>query len=140
MSQRWDNGVHPDMPTLGAADWLRVIARGAVLIVLVFGGLLILLATRLIERPFCGQNRPVTPYITQFVCRNAFRVLGIELHITGAPMAGRGAVVANHSSWHLAGDGHREVVDKADIFRVQVRSGLMARYWLARPRNRNCIY
>ncbi|MEH6832551.1 MAG: lysophospholipid acyltransferase family protein [Sulfitobacter sp.] len=99
MSQRWDNGVHPDMPTLGAADWLRVIARGAVLIVLVFGGLLILLATRLIERPFCGQNRPVTPYITQFVCRNAFRVLGIELHITGAPMAGRGAVVANHSSW-----------------------------------------
>ena len=99
MSQRWDNGVHPDMPTLGAADWLRVVARGAVLIVLVFGGLLILLATRLVERPFCGQNRPVTPYITQFVCRNAFRVLGIKLDVTGAPMAGRGAVVANHTSW-----------------------------------------
>jgi 1-acyl-sn-glycerol-3-phosphate acyltransferase len=99
MSQRWDNGVHPDMPELTPADWLRVLARGAVLIVLVFGGLLILLATRLIERPLCGQNRPTTPYITQFVCRNAFRVLGIGLKITGAPMTGRGAVVANHSSW-----------------------------------------
>ena len=72
MSQRWDNGVHPDMPELTPADWLRVLARGAVLIVLVFGGLLILLATRLIERPLCGQNRPATPYITQFVCRNTF--------------------------------------------------------------------
>lgn len=99
MSQRWDNGEHPDMPTLSSTDWLRVFARGAVLIVLVFGGLLILLMTRLIERPLCGQNRPVTPYITQFVCRNAFRVLGIGLDVTGAPMAGRGAVVANHSSW-----------------------------------------
>ena len=99
MSQRWDNGAHPDMPTLGAADWLRVAARGTVLGVLVFGGLLILLATRLFERPLCGLNRPVTPHITQFVCRNAFRVLGIGLKIRGAPMMGRGAVVANHSSW-----------------------------------------
>ncbi|WP_298863479.1 lysophospholipid acyltransferase family protein [uncultured Sulfitobacter sp.] len=99
MSQRWDNGVHPDMPMLRPADWLRVIARGGILIILVFGGLLILLAVRLIELPLCGQNRPVTPYITQFVCRNAFRVLGIRLDITGAPMTGRGAVVANHSSW-----------------------------------------
>ncbi len=99
MNQRWNNGVHPDMPTLGLADWLRVVARGAVLIVLVFGGLLILLATRLIERPICGAHRPVTPHITQFVCRNAFRVLGIRLDVAGAPMTGRGAVVANHTSW-----------------------------------------
>ncbi len=99
MSQRWDSDVHLELPTLGLADWLRVVARGAVLIVLVFGGLLILLVTRLIERPLNGQSRPVTPYITQFVCRNAFRVLGIRLHVSGAPMTGRGAVVANHSSW-----------------------------------------
>ena len=99
MSQRWDNGIHPDMPTLGVADWLRVLARGAVLIVLVFGGLLILLVTRLVERPLYGQHRPVTPHITQFVCRNALRVLGIRLDVTGAPLTGRGAVVANHTSW-----------------------------------------
>lgn len=99
MSQRWDNGIHPDMPTLGVADWLRVIARGAVLIVLVFGGLLILLVTRLVERPLYGQHRPVTPHITQFVCCNALRVLGIRLDVTGTPMTGRGAVVANHTSW-----------------------------------------
>ena len=99
MSQRWDNGIHPDMPTLGVADWLRVLARGAVLIVLVFGGLLILLVTRLVERPLYGQHRPVTPHITQFVCRNALRVLGIRLDVTGAPLTGRGPVVANHTSW-----------------------------------------
>lgn len=99
MSQRWDSGVQLDMPPLGLADWLRVVARGSVLIVLVFGGLLILLFTRLIERPLNGQRRPVTPYITQFVCRNAFRVLRIKLYVMGAPMTGRGAVVANHSSW-----------------------------------------
>lgn len=99
MSQRWDDGLHPDMPSLAVADWLRVLLRGSVLFVLVFGGLLILLITRLAERPLFGQHRPVTPHITQFVCRNAFRVLSIGLIVSGAPMAGRGAVVANHSSW-----------------------------------------
>jgi 1-acyl-sn-glycerol-3-phosphate acyltransferase len=58
-----------------------------------------LLLLRLIERPLCGQSRPVTPAIPRFVCRNALRILGIAFHMTGTPMAGRGAVVANHSSW-----------------------------------------
>lgn len=99
MSATWDKGLHPVMPKLGPTDWLRVIARGAVLVVLVFGGLMLMLVARLFERPFCRQNRPVTPYITQFVCRTAFRVLGIGFHTSGTPMTGRGAVVANHSSW-----------------------------------------
>nr|WP_051567284.1 lysophospholipid acyltransferase family protein [Sulfitobacter guttiformis] len=84
---------------MGPAEWLRVVCRGVALAMLVFGGLAALLLTRLIERPACGQNRPVTPYITQFVCRTAFRILGIGLKVSGVPMPGRGAVVANHSSW-----------------------------------------
>jgi 1-acyl-sn-glycerol-3-phosphate acyltransferase len=79
--------------------WLRIVLRAVPLIVLVFGGLLVLLLVRLIERPLCGLHRPLTPHITQFVCRTAFRILGIKHTVKGTPMQGRGAVVANHSSW-----------------------------------------
>lgn len=99
MSVTWDKGSDPDMPRVRGTGWVRVVLRGAALIILVFGGLIILLLTRLFERPICGLRRPVTPYITQFVCRNAFRILGMRFEVTGTPMAGRGAVVANHTSW-----------------------------------------
>lgn len=99
MSAAWQGGTQPEGPEFGAGGWLRVIWRGGALAVLVFGGLVILLLCRLIERPLCGLRRPVTPYITQFVCRGAFVVLGIKLRVTGAPMVARGAVVANHTSW-----------------------------------------
>jgi 1-acyl-sn-glycerol-3-phosphate acyltransferase len=99
MSRPWDKGSHPDMPRLRSYDLLRIVMRAAALIVLVFGGLIVLLLVRLIERPLCGQSRPVTPHITQLVCRNALRILGMGFHMTGTPMVARGAVVANHSSW-----------------------------------------
>lgn len=99
MIQPWDKGDHPDTPKLRSPDVARIVLRAAALIVLVFGGLIILLALRLIERPVFGQNRPVTPHITQFVCRNALRIIGMGFHTQGTPMAARGAVVANHSSW-----------------------------------------
>jgi 1-acyl-sn-glycerol-3-phosphate acyltransferase len=75
------------------------LVRGAVLGTVVFGGLLVLLLVRLVERPLCGVDRPVTPYITQGVCRAAFGILGIPLLVRGPRMKVRGAVVANHSSW-----------------------------------------
>jgi len=99
MSSRWESGTHPEMPAMNPVTWARICARGAALAVLVFGGLVILLLCRLFERPICGVHRPVTPHITQFVCRNAFRIMGMHLKVHGAPMSGRGAVVANHSSW-----------------------------------------
>lgn len=99
MSPTWDKGSHPDMPNIRSADWLRILPRATALIVLVFGGLICLLLVRLIERPLFGLHRPITPYITQFVCRSAFRILGMRITITGTPMAARGAVVANHTSW-----------------------------------------
>ncbi|MBI1218222.1 MAG: 1-acyl-sn-glycerol-3-phosphate acyltransferase [Rhodobacteraceae bacterium] len=79
--------------------WVRVVLRGGVLGLLTYGCLVILLLVRLIERPLCGQNRPVTPHIAQFVCRSAFVILGIRMRVTGRPMRGHGAVVANHASW-----------------------------------------
>ena len=86
-------------PRIGARGWLRVAWRGLALGIVTYGCLILLLLVRLIERPLCGQNRPVTPYITQFVCRMAIPILRIGLSTTGTPMRQKGAVVANHSSW-----------------------------------------
>lgn len=79
--------------------WGRVVVRGLLLAALVFGGLVVLLALRLIERPLFGLRRPWTPYITQFVCRSAFYILGIKHRYEGTQMKTPGAIVANHSSW-----------------------------------------
>lgn len=86
-------------PRIGPVGWLLVLARGAVLGVITYGGLMLLLALRLIERPLFGRVRPWTPYITQAVCKSAFVVLGLKLTVQGKPMTQFGAVVANHTSW-----------------------------------------
>ncbi|MEM9788094.1 MAG: lysophospholipid acyltransferase family protein [Pseudomonadota bacterium] len=99
MADTWYSDDTPPPAPLGPSDWLRVTARAIPLVLLVFGGLMILLLIRLVERPLYGVRRPVTPHITQFVCRTAFVLLGIKYRSIGTPMAGPGAVVANHSSW-----------------------------------------
>jgi 1-acyl-sn-glycerol-3-phosphate acyltransferase len=99
MSPTWDSSEAPDVQAIGPLGWLFVLLRGAALVVLVFGCLALLLLVRLIERPLFGLHRPVTPFITQFVCRNAFRILGMRFETTGELMREPGAVVANHSSW-----------------------------------------
>lgn len=95
----WNEGVKPTADPITPLGWVRVLMRAVVLIILVFGCLLLLLFVRLFERPFCGLDRPVTPYITQFVCRNALRILRIPLNVIGEPLQGRAVVVANHTSW-----------------------------------------
>jgi 1-acyl-sn-glycerol-3-phosphate acyltransferase len=75
------------------------VVRGLAVGVVTFGCLALLLLLRMFERPLFGQGRPVTPYITQFVCRAAFVLMGIGYTRIGTPMVGAGAVVANHSSW-----------------------------------------
>ncbi|MDP4033146.1 MAG: lysophospholipid acyltransferase family protein [Pseudorhodobacter sp.] len=84
---------------IGVRGWLRVFLRGGALGGVTYGGLVVLLLARLVERPLYGLNRPVTPHITQFVCRSAFVILGIGYSTCGTPMRCPGAVVANHGSW-----------------------------------------
>lgn len=88
-----------DYPRIGPLGWLRIAVRGLVLGGLTYGCLVLLLLVRLVEWPLFGQSRPLTPHITQFVCRMAFPIMGISLTVRGAPMRQKGAVVANHSSW-----------------------------------------
>ncbi len=73
--------------------------RGALLAALVFGGLVVLLGLRLIERPVFGLKRPLTPSITRAVCRAALALIGVRYRVTGRPLGRSGAVVANHASW-----------------------------------------
>ena len=99
MSLTWDKGTPPPEFNPTAGDWLRIVARGSVLAVVTFGCLAILLLVRLIERPLFGMKRPLTPYITQFVCRSAFVIMGMRHTTRGEIMQERGAIVANHASW-----------------------------------------
>jgi 1-acyl-sn-glycerol-3-phosphate acyltransferase len=93
--------VEAQVPPLriGPMGWLRVIWRGSLVAGLTYGGLAVLVLVRLIEGPLFGPARPVTPWITQSVCRGALWLMGLRLILRGRPMSAPGAVVANHSSW-----------------------------------------
>ncbi len=95
----WNPQMEPPEVVIGPLGWLRVVLRGVILGVIVFGGLVILLLLRLIERPLFGLHRPWTPWIVQAVCRAAFRILGMVHRVEGVRMRERGAVVSNHASW-----------------------------------------
>lgn len=101
MTPTWTGqDLPPPMQTsFGVMGWVRIFLRGLSMILVVFGGLLVLLLIRLIERPLCGVHRPVTPHVTTFVCRTALRILGLRLVVRGTPMRDPGATVANHGSW-----------------------------------------
>jgi 1-acyl-sn-glycerol-3-phosphate acyltransferase len=92
----WRSDDLPAPVPIGPAGWARVALRGATLGLVTYGCLAILLLVRLVEWPF---GRPVSPFITQFVCKAAFVILGIGFEVRGRPMRHRGAVVANHASW-----------------------------------------
>jgi lyso-ornithine lipid O-acyltransferase len=94
----WRDAPMAEVPH-GLMGWVRVAWRGLVLGVVTYSCLVVLLVVRLVEWPLFGARRPVTPYITQVVCRAAFAILRLPLRVRGTPMDGLGAVVANHSSW-----------------------------------------
>jgi 1-acyl-sn-glycerol-3-phosphate acyltransferase len=99
MSPTWDSDDPIVDPPITGMGWLRVLLRGGPLAVVVFGGLALLLLLRLFERPIFGVDRPITPYITQAVCRSAFVILRLPLLVRGPRLKVPGAVVANHGSW-----------------------------------------
>jgi len=95
----WSSPARPLALALRGRDWWRIVPRGTLLVLVIFSGLGVLLALRLLERPVFGLRRPVTPFITQAVCRITLVLIGLRLVQHGAPMTQRGALVANHASW-----------------------------------------
>lgn len=131
MTPTWHSDTPPPKPpALTVGGSLRIVVAGGLLGATVFGGLLLLLAMRLIERPLFGARRPLTPWIKQGVCRLALKLLRIDLQVTGAPDPGAQAWVANHASWLdifvLNACGRVYFVSKAEV------AGWPGIGWLAR--------
>jgi len=95
----WNEGEYPIEAPLGVQGLIRLAWRGAVLALVTFGCLAVLLLVRLVEKPLFGLRRPWTPFITQFVCQTAFRIIGMRRRVFGTVMPQFGAIVANHVSW-----------------------------------------
>lgn len=86
-------------PPLGVAGWMIAVLRAVPIAGLCFGGMVVLLILRGVERVLAGQSRPVTPYLVQWVCHASLTIMGLRLTVIGQPMCQAGIVVANHSSW-----------------------------------------
>ena len=99
MTFTWKSLDPPPDFTTGTAGFVRAALRGVLLLVILSSGLALTAVIRLVEQPLYKLHRPWTPYITQWVCRMAFVVLGMRHEIEGTPMTHAGAVVANHASW-----------------------------------------
>lgn len=95
----FQSATPPPAPPIPARTWPRIVLRGGLLLLLLGLGLFVHLIIRLGERPFFGLHRPVSPFVTQGVCRLALRILGVPLQVSGQPMRRQGAMVANHASW-----------------------------------------
>ena len=94
----WQGTTPPPEFRISPLGWLLIVLRLPLIGSVVFGGLVVLLALRLIERPLCGTSRPVTPWITVAVCRMTLLVMGLKVEPRGQ-IGQTGVIVANHTSW-----------------------------------------
>lgn len=99
MSDAWQSPSPRNDDGPGPGTILRFGLRALPLLLYILPGLLLISVIRLLEKPLCGLRRPVSAYLQQGFCRFALVVAGIPLRVTGRPMQGRGAFVANHSTW-----------------------------------------
>ncbi len=99
MSPTWYSADQPALPPITLIGWGRVGWRATALLGLILAGLALTLILRVVEGPRFGLRRPLTPWITQAVCKAALRIIGITYAVQGQPLAGPGAVVSNHASW-----------------------------------------
>ena len=95
----WRSETPPEPVVVTPGGWALIALRGPVLAIWIFGGLVLLLALRIVERPLAGLDRPATSRVTRTVCRGALAILGIPLRVEGQVDQSSAAMVANHSSW-----------------------------------------
>lgn len=95
----WHSEAPPPQARRAPGYRTRLVWRGGRIALVIGAGVLATLLLRLIERPLHGPRRPWTQAITVWVCGRVLAILGLALRLEGTPMAGPGAVVANHVSW-----------------------------------------
>ena len=114
----------------GLAGVLRIVWRGTMLAVVIYGGLVLFLPVRLVERALAKGGRPLTSCLVQGTCRLALVIMRLSLVCHGRPMRQPGATVANHSGWLdvlvLNAAHHGVFVAKSEV------SGWPGIGWLAR--------
>lgn len=93
------DGPPRDPVPIGPTGWFRVLGRGAVILALLVPAFVFLLLLRLPERLIWRECRPLTPRLTQAVCRAVCALMGLKRRQGGRPVAGPVAHVANHTSW-----------------------------------------
>ena len=76
-----------------------MVRRGLPILILIALCMVLMFATRAVERVFKGARRPWSSVFPRFVSRTALRLMGLRLEVVGRPMRHHGAVVANHSTW-----------------------------------------
>ncbi len=100
MTMLWEpDHIQPPSFERGRFGLVKAAVKALGIILLIACGVVVLGLLRAIEVPFYGKHRPYSPHVTQFVCRNTLRIIGITYRTEGQPMNGPGAVVANHTSW-----------------------------------------
>ncbi|NDV97919.1 MULTISPECIES: lysophospholipid acyltransferase family protein [unclassified Salipiger] len=99
MSDPTWRGAEPPVISLGWADYLRAALRALVVGAALLVGIVVKLLVLVGERLLCGGRRIWSPFVTQLTCRLVLLILGLRHEARGPRMGGRGAYVANHSSW-----------------------------------------
>ena len=92
----WHSEDLPEKKGYGISGVVRAFRRVLTLAVVIYGGLIIFFAVRLIEFPW---GRVTSPWIASTVSRLSLYALGIRFRTRGLPMNAAGAVVVNHVSW-----------------------------------------
>ena len=95
----WESSTPPPHSQMSPFGWIIVLFRAIPIGLIVSLGLCLTLVLRLLEYPLFGQTRPITPYITQAVCRLSLVLIGLDYRVEGHPMRQGGGIVANHCSW-----------------------------------------
>ncbi len=99
MSPTWKTTATPPEWRIGLGGWARILLRAGAIISVILLGLVLLGLLVAGERLLRRKNRPISAWVTVFVCRTALRLLGLSIARQGRPMRGAGAMVANHASW-----------------------------------------
>lgn len=95
----WESAKPPRFADISIFGYVLAALRAIILVSLIFICMPFMLICRFFERLLVGAQRPISSFFPRFVSRNALRLLGIKLKISGEPMLNNGAIVANHSSW-----------------------------------------
>lgn len=129
----WRGVEPPELEPMGPAQMMRAVFRAILVVGVVLGALGVIVPARALSRalgPRGGCALKASQHAVSFASRNVFRIIGMGYSVTGKAMEGRGAVVANHSSWldifALNACQHAVFVSKDDVARWPL-IGLVAR-------------